>query len=240
MAAITEDGNRASGAVSTAVASIRDMIRRGELSPGEPVRQQNMAERLQMSRVPIREALHTLQTEGLLRHDRNRGYFVVKFNADQLRELYLMRALLETALLKHLRWPDEEQIRAIEEINKELARIAELGPIARLAQLNRQFHEAIFNLSPLETVHQEISRLWEMSDSYRALYLAGPARYRTVLEHDEMIEALRAQDLDWLIDCADKHRRASEQAVARMLDMRSAAAAPDAPPAVTELSAETR
>lgn len=210
-------GTPRAGAVGAAIEGIRQMIRNRELLPGEPVRQQDMAERLGVSRVPVREALHTLHTEGLLRHQPNQGYFVAKFSADQMNQIYLMRRLLETLLLQHLSWPGEEQLAAITAINDQLARAAEEGALAEVARLNRRFHEAIFSLSPLETVRQEISRLWELSDSYRAFYLAGPSRLRTAREHEEMIGALRQRDLDRLLETLDRHRLSAQEEVTALL-----------------------
>lgn len=212
-----KNGGRSPGAVAAVIEGVREMIRTRELMPGEPVRQQDMAERLGVSRVPVREALHALQTEGLLLHRPNQGYFVAKISTDQLNQIYLMRRLLETALIQHISWPDEEQLAAITSINNELGRAAEEGQIGLVVQLNRQFHEAIFALSPMETVHQEISRLWELSDSYRAFYLAGPSRHRTASEHEEIIAALRKCDLEHLLDALDRHRMEAQEEVGAML-----------------------
>jgi DNA-binding GntR family transcriptional regulator len=206
------------GAVATAVAAIRHMIRVRELLPGEPIRQQDMARRLGMSRVPVREALHALQTEGIVRHSRHQGYFVAKFSADELAEIYLMRRLLETALLEHLVWPEPERLREITAINDELAGAAEVGDVALVVVLNRRFHDAIFALSPLRTVHLEINRLWEMSDSYRALYLyARAARARIVDEHRAMLDALERRDRETLLAAVDMHRSAAREEVSAML-----------------------
>lgn len=215
--AVTSDPRRPPGAVATVVEAIRGMIRRRELMPGEPVRQQDMAERLGVSRVPVREALNALEKEGLLRHRPNQGYFVAKFSAAQLDQIYLMRRVLETALLEHMRWPDEQEIAAIAAVNEELRRAAEAGDVALMVALNRRFHEAIFALSPLDTVRQEIARLWEMSESYRAFYLAGPSRRRTAVEHDEIIEALRRQDFGPLIELLDRHRSEAQEEVGALL-----------------------
>ena len=225
MTASSDGGSAGTSAVITAVEAIRVMIRDGVLLPGEPVRQQDMARRLGISRVPVREALHALKTEGLLSHHTNRGYFVARFSADQLQQIYTMRGLLETELLRHVVWPDAHQLKAIKGTNDALARAVCDGDIVAVAQLNRRFHDAIFELSPLETIRQEINRLWEMSDSYRALYLAGPSRYRTVAEHNEMIEALRRRDLERLLDALDRHRTGAEEEVAALLGARPAAAA---------------
>jgi DNA-binding GntR family transcriptional regulator len=209
------------GAVATAVTAIRDLIRRRELLPGEPVRQQDMAKRLGMSRVPVREALKALQTEGIVSHSPNQGYFVAKFSAAELDQIYLMRRVLETALLQHLVWPTSEQLAEIGVINERLGQAAEAAEVTLLVQLNREFHEAVFGLSPLKTVQREVRRLWEMSDSYRALYLYGPARQRIAAEHQAIIEALSARDLDALIAATDRHRGVAQEEVAAMLGGRS-------------------
>jgi DNA-binding GntR family transcriptional regulator len=209
------------GAVGTAVTAIRDLIRRRELLPGEPVRQQDMAKRLGMSRVPVREALKALQTEGIVSHSPNQGYFVAKFSAAELDQIYLMRRVLETALLQHLVWPDADTLAAIADVNDRLGRAADAGEVALVVQLNREFHEAVFGLSPLRTVHREVRRLWEMSDSYRALYLYGPARERIAAEHQAMIEALAARDIEALVAATDRHRGVAQEEVAALLGGRS-------------------
>lgn len=211
------DGLGPSGAVATAAEAIRDMIRRRELLPGEPVRQQDMAERLQVSRVPIREALNSLEKEGLLDHQRNRGYFVAKLSAGQLAQIYRMRKLLETALFDDLEWPDATALSAFEDINTALATAAEKGQLAEVARLNRQFHEAIFELSSLDLIHREVNRLWEMSDSYRALFLAGPSRHHTAAEHADIIDALRRRDRELLVERLDQHRGRALYEVGSML-----------------------
>ena len=208
---------RTTGAAEAAAEAIRDMIRRRELLPGEPVRQQDMAERLEVSRVPIREALNSLQKEGLLRHERNRGYFVAKLSAAQLGQIYLMRELLETALMREIVWPEDDVIDAIAAINADLAEAAEKEQPGRVAALNREFHEAIYRLSPLDLIHIEVNRLWQMSDSYRAFYLAGPSRHHTATEHEGIIEALRARDMDLLIERLNEHRGRARNEVGTML-----------------------
>jgi DNA-binding GntR family transcriptional regulator len=206
------------GAVGTAVVAIRELIRLRELLPGEPVRQQDMAKRLGMSRVPVREALKALQTEGIVSHSPNQGYFVAKFSAVELEQIYLMRRLLESELLRAIVWPAPEHLDQIKALNEEIARAGEEGDVARVVTLNREFHDAIFALSPLRTVHREVNRLWEMSDSYRALYLYGrAARIRIPAEHRSMLEAIERRDLNGLLAAVDEHRASALNEVAAML-----------------------
>jgi DNA-binding GntR family transcriptional regulator len=200
-------GEEAGGAVGSAAEAIRDMIRRRELLPGEPLRQQDMATRINVSRVPIREALNSLEREGLLKYERNRGYFVAKLSASQLAQITRMAELLESAMLEDFEWPDEAQLKVLANINKKLATAARTGQIVELAALNRDFHEALFALSRLDLIHREIRRLWEMSASYRSLYLAGPARATIAAEHEEIIDALRQRDRKLLTKRLEAHRR---------------------------------
>jgi DNA-binding GntR family transcriptional regulator len=215
---MTPGAPEVAGAAATAVGAIRELITRRELLPGEPIRQEDMARRLGMSRVPVREALRALHSEGIVRHSRHQGYFVAKFRVAELEQIYLMRTVLERALLERLVWPEPERLEAIAAINRELARAAEDGEVTLVVELNRRFHDAIFELSPLTTIHREIRRLWEMSDSYRALYLYGrAARVRIAAEHQLMLDALARRDLDALLEALDHHRAVAQEEVAAML-----------------------
>jgi DNA-binding GntR family transcriptional regulator len=182
------------------------MIRRRELLPGEPVRQQDMATRLQVSRVPIREALHSLEKEGLLKHERNRGYFVAKLSAVELTQINVMAQVLESAMMKEFEWPNEKQLKFLIATNKRLGAAARAGQTAQLAILNREFHEAIWSLSTLELIHREVKRLWDMADSYRSLYLAGPASLQIAQEHEGIIDALQRRDIKLLSKRLIEHR----------------------------------
>ena len=91
----------------------------GELSPGEQIRQADWAERLGVSRVPIRDALKALAPDGLLNYDHNRGYFVVRFGPHQMIQIYRMRRLLETEPLRTIEWPDAEQFARLERLGHE-------------------------------------------------------------------------------------------------------------------------
>ena len=74
---------------------IRKMIFNGTLKPGERINQAQLAETLNISRGPIREALRMLQNEGLIKHETNRGTFVTTLSSQDAYEIYTLRALLE-------------------------------------------------------------------------------------------------------------------------------------------------
>src|SRR6188768_3857444 len=84
---------------------LRGLIVRGTLLPGEHLGQTQLAERFGRSKVPVREALKLLATEGFLRHDRNRGYFVSRLDLHEARQLYSLRRWIESQLLETAEWP---------------------------------------------------------------------------------------------------------------------------------------
>jgi len=215
---IAKNADEDLNATARATSALRDMIMRRRLLPGQQLRQEQLAERLNLSRSPLREALRTLETEGFVRYVVNSGYFVAEFNATELQQIYLMRRLLEMELLRSVRQPTDKDIAALRAHNEAVAAGMKDGSIARMLTANRQFHFALFGMSPLGIVLHEVERLWQLSESYRAGYLWLPeTRTRIIAEHDAMIEALAAYDLDRLVETAEQHRSASERTVLSLL-----------------------
>jgi len=83
--------------------------RPGELNPGEQLRQEDLAEELGVSRVPVREALHALAEQRVLVHQKHRGFFVAKRNAHEVAQFARMLELIEDDLLASIRWPTAEE-----------------------------------------------------------------------------------------------------------------------------------
>ena len=207
-----------STSVDTAREGIRRLIMSRQLSPGEQIRQEELATLLKTSRSPIREALQALHSEGIVAHHPNRGYFVTRLSADKIEQIFLMRALLETAVLKERAWPTRSELQGLRKLNTAMAAAAERHDLGEIIHLNREFHFEIFALSKLDLVIDELRRLWSLSDPYRALYLwDDAAQARTVKEHDEILGALEQRDSTLLIRLVDEHRRVSESKLLALL-----------------------
>jgi DNA-binding GntR family transcriptional regulator len=203
-----------------AVEGIRNMIVRRKLFPGQQIRQEELAAQLGMSKSPVREALRALEMDGLVYHVPNQGYFTARFSADDLRQIYLMRRALETEIFRRVPEVDSARIKKLKTLNKAIETAHKNGPIHDVVQLNREFHFLIFSASGLTLVVREVERLWQISDSYRSLYLYDSfesAQGRIVQEHDQMIEALAKHDVDRLIRVADEQRGAGEQRLVALL-----------------------
>ncbi len=203
--------------VEKCLVEVRHMILTGQLLPGQKVHQIELAERLNVSRIPLREALSTLQAEGILTHRRNSGYQVSRFSGEDLEEIYLMRRLLENELLRTAELGPEQADR-LDAINTELRDVHPAVNPDRYQQLNHDFHYLLFDSSPLRLVREMVTRLWQLSGFYRSLYLHEESTARRVIdEHVQFIEAVRASDVKALIRISDEHRRGTEKVVVERL-----------------------
>lgn len=211
-------GNGSGSTVGWVIDRLREMIVRGDIGPGQHLRQEELAGLLEVSRAPIREALKSLSTEGLLSHNLNQGYFLARLGAHEMQQVYLMRRLLETALLEAARWPDEAELTELTELNARVRAAAVANSRDELVTANRALHFRVFALTDADLVISEVRRLWDLSEAYRALYLfSADSRSRVPDEHDELIDALRQQDRARCVEVMDRHRSEAEKRVTPML-----------------------
>jgi DNA-binding GntR family transcriptional regulator len=209
--------DEASTGVVRGLQQIRRMILDGELLPGQKVHQGELAARLNMSRIPVREALSTLNSEGVLVHRPNTGFTVARFSGEDLIEIYLMRRVLEAELIRSL---DLDQLNVDEliEIDDRLSSISPSEEPDEYLRTNREFHFYFFDRSPLKLVREEVARLWYKSTFYRSIYLSEvDASLHVHDDHRHMIDAVRDGDMEELIRVANAHRADTEDLVVRRL-----------------------
>ncbi len=186
---------------------LRAKVISGGLMPGEQIRQQEMAEELGVSRVPLREALNVLADQGLLIHRPNSGYFVAKRAQNELAQISRMLQLLEDELVASIAWPDDEYIARMVSLNADMRAAATSADWTPMIVLNREFHHLMFALSPYRLIFEEVTRLWPLADTFISTTMsARDARLRTVDEHDRIIESLRRQDPAHCLAVMQEHR----------------------------------
>jgi DNA-binding GntR family transcriptional regulator len=218
-AGLTEGGSANGGKASAAnaepaqltlqaAAQIRGLIIDRILLPGEKVRQVELAERIGVSRSPLREALRTLESDGLVVYEVNRGYVVARLGDRELAQIYRMRELLEEDLLRSVQPPSTAVLEQLAQLNDQMMAAIDARDVPGVLRFNRDFHFAIFNLSPLAQIRREVGRLWQMSDIYSAAWWRRQpqARKRISAEHKAIIGALRRFDLDKLVEVSAVHR----------------------------------
>ena len=180
---------------SDAAEKLRGLISAQLLLPGEKIRQVEIAQQLGVSRSPLREALRTLESEGVVSYETNRGYVVTKLAMHDLAQIYRLRALIEDELLRSIGTPTPEAIAEAEHWADELEAGVEDGDSARVIRAHREFQVAIFSLSDRGLFRRELARLWNQAIAYRATYRWPPATMaRIVKGHRQAIEALRDND----------------------------------------------
>jgi DNA-binding GntR family transcriptional regulator len=206
------------GSVRRAADAIRSAILRRELAPGMQVRQADLGKQLHLSKIPVREALKVVETEGLVIHEPNRGYYVRRLSEAELTEIYLMRDLLESEVLSHVGLVAEQEIEELISLNLEAEAALAAADVHWMVETNRAFHFAMLRLGGLPIVLDEIGRLWSMSESYRVFHFADDLRQAgTAVQHRQMIDAVRSGDAQGLVKLSKEHRQIGEHSVAALL-----------------------
>lgn len=193
---------------------LRDLIVTGQLAPGMHIRQEQMAEDLGVSRAPLREALKQLSSEGLVSHLHNSGYAVARLSREQFDEIYLMRRLLETEVIRGLPRLTKGAIARLTKLNDLIIEASAAMDLPAMQLHNHEFHFTMFRQSRLELVVKELERLWRLAMPYHLVYLYdSAARERLVKEHTAMVRALRAGDNERVVALMDDHRLGGEKAL---------------------------
>lgn len=215
----TPSSHRGAAPVHVANA-VRDAIGTGALPAGVQLRQEDLATRFGVSRVPVREALKILAGEGIVTHRPGRGFFVAEQSSDEMRQLYTARRLLETEVLRTLRWPTEAQIADLRRRLAELTRAAKAQDVARWSKLHRDYHRAIFELSPDGFLVSEVMRLWALTDRYRSLLAQEYLDEDAMAGEQALLDLLIARDRKGLLANLKAERARIEKTLRRLLAAR--------------------
>jgi len=185
------------------------MILSGELAPGQPIRQEEIAAALGVSRVPVRESLKILEGEGHVRHIPRQGFEVIHLRMGDLFDIYRMRELLEPEALSFgVPLLTDEALGVVRIAMTEL----EDDPgddIMKTIAANTRFH-----LTPIEACNKLVlSRtlriLWETATPFAIRFMLSAERELIQAEHAKMLRALEARDTDRVIKEFATHRETS-------------------------------
>lgn len=198
-------------------AAIRAQILSGERAGGEWLREEDLAAALGVSRTPVREALRRLAAEGLVRHERNRGVQVVEWRAEDLDELYGLRALLEpwgSALAAGRGTVDLEELDELAG-RMDAAAARAVPDLELVTVLNNRFHRAILEGSGNSRLTALVATVVEVPLVARTFTLYSPdALRRSLAHHHEIVDALRSRDPLWAESVMRSHVRAAWHSLA--------------------------
>lgn len=185
---------------------LMDWIMDGKLKMGEKLNTEELARQFGVSRMPIREALKSLEKMGLAESIPYVGVKLVSLEQEDVLQIYLMRQLLEPlAAGEACKKITEEQIHELEEIHKEYVPIVEADEIdaKKLYLQNRKFHFAIYSISEMDRVCAMIESLWDTLSFFKLIYGRDVIKNTNgaknmIAEHQGYIDALKDRDAERL------------------------------------------
>lgn len=176
-------------------ADLRAGIIAGDYAPGTRIRQEELAERYGTSRIPVREALRDLESEGLVVLVPNSGAWIARTDIAECVEIYKIRERVEPlALRESISNMDEETIALLAEI---LAQVEAATEVETFLKLDRNFHLQSYRAAAMPTLLAMIERFWNTTQHYRRAYsslIGTEGQWIIMAEHRLIMEAIRRRD----------------------------------------------
>ena len=176
--------------------TLRQAIFRGELKPGERLMEIQLANKLGVSRTPIREAIRKLELEGLVLMIPRRGAEVAEITEKSLRDVLEVRgALEELAVDLACDRITNEDIQNLKEAAKEFEAALQGGDVTEYAEADVKFHDIIYHATDNQRLIQLLYNLREQMYRYRVEYLKRKEMHSILLEeHEHIIECIEKRD----------------------------------------------
>lgn len=162
----------------------------GNFPPGQWLQEKELAEKLNVSRSPVREALKQLVDEGLAIEYPNKGVFVKEFTVKDIEEIYEVRILLESYAIKNsVKTITTSNIRELMEILHVLTKQYENNDLASYIKTDTQLHQYIITLGGNSIVSDIYKRIYSQSQQFRIYSLTTKRRFDdSVIEHKQVVE----------------------------------------------------
>lgn len=194
--------------------TLREAILKGELKPGERLMELKLADKMGVSRTPIREAIRMLEQEGLAVTVPRRGAEVAKMTEKDMKDVLEIRtALDELAVELACDCIDEaglEHLYVAQEAFEEAIRTAD---VKKIAQADVAFHDAIYKATGNEKLMTLLSNLREQMYRYRVEYLKDDSSYPSLIEeHKQLVNGIKNKEKELVHTVMKNH--VSNQAVA--------------------------
>jgi DNA-binding GntR family transcriptional regulator len=211
--------NRPRTLAERALEDLQEAILSGELPPGAPLRLEKLARSLDMSPMPVREAIRQLEALGLAEHVPHRGARVSRLSLADLRDTYEARLALETVAVRHAaeRFTGEHSEAARRRIAEHVDAYGR-GELRRGREAHAAFHLGVYEASGSSWLPRLIRPLWENSERYRiaSLHASGSLQRRR-REHLRIIEACEAHDPDAAEEAVRAHLVVTANLVSRWM-----------------------
>ncbi len=200
---------------------LKKTILSGRLHPGERLTEEHLAERIGVSRTPVREALHKLELEGLIKPLETRGFIVSRDSKDEVEELFEIRAILEGYALRIISEKiSDQELERLYGFIKEAEEALRRNQIEKVFKWNTKFHDMLHDLvAEKRRFHRLMVNMRKYVLRYRKDTLDYPdGGSRAIDGHRKILLALKLKDPDLCERVMREHiREAKEDALQSLL-----------------------
>jgi DNA-binding GntR family transcriptional regulator len=202
--------------------TLREAILKCELPPGERLVIDDLARQLQVSAIPVREALQLLLSEGLVVNVPHVGATVAPISRESILEVFTVMEGLEivSTRVAALR-ATEAEVQTLAEIVSQMDRALGSGDHEGWAELNKQFHLSISGLAQLPMLQEMMERVFDRWERVRRFYFSGVLVHRAdqaQAEHHEIIDTIRARNVEKLEGMIRRHNQGGLDSYTSYLD----------------------
>lgn len=199
--------------------TIREAIIAGELKPGERLMEVQLADKMGVSRTPVREAIRKLELEGLVEMIPRKGAHVAEVSVKDIMDVLEIRASMDglaTALAAKRITPEE--IKELKHVYSQFVTNVEKENVNGTIKKDAEFHDVIYRASRNDKLLQISNNLKEQVQRFRVIYLKGFGSTGDIIkEHEQIIEAITTKNPEMAQKIAYEHIRTQEETIIKAL-----------------------
>lgn len=194
--------------------NLRKAIIEGKLKPNERIVEKEYAEKLNISRTPIREALRKLEIEGLVQYIPRKGVVVNTIEEEEIIETYEIRKALEGLAMRYVvKRISDEEIERLKELMDSMEESNRSGDFEGLLDICKEFNEVILNASRMPKVAGLINAMKEQLQRFKRITMSQSVRRSNAIqEHKEIFQAIVNRDSILAERLVIEHLEASQKA----------------------------
>lgn len=199
--------------------TLRDAILAGSLEPESPIRIDEVARELNVSAIPVREAVLRLVAEGFIVSEPHKGYKVAPVSKSDLLDIYMVRLMLEPeAARKAVPLLTDEDLDDLKRLESHITACTTAGAHEATLKATREFHFRLYQVLGSSRLLNMVSILWDQSERYRRLYIGSNERASEVIEvHRSILAACTDKQADRCAEAVTQDLNRTIRALVRQL-----------------------
>ncbi len=198
---------------------LKEDICRGLYKPGEKLQEIALAEKLNVSRSPVRDALLQLTSDGLAESIPNKGVYVRRFTAEDIAEIFDLRIMFEECAIKKIsKGLSGKQKDELTSYKDRFTKEYERKDLQSYTNADTEFHMSLVNMSGNKTMIKFYTSIKFMIEQFRILSLSVEDRYeKSYSEHIGTIDCILSGDIEKAIAINNKHLEATRAEILKIL-----------------------